>query len=155
PCMQVIKNAVRLELHPGAERAATKINNDEFLRDHARVTMTSFVGFHVDMIRVDLMRVLMIGVYDWEVGPCLWEIVLHGEWQRPDDARPWKQRAAFQLGRAYADFVDWARACGLQHSVPPFTLNGLTMKALGDALVLQKQGSQLPSGVLLVEQQGN
>ena len=88
---------------------------------------------HMAMIRLDLMHILLLGVYHWTLGSSFWELLEAGEWREPADAGPWQQLMLLQLHRAWLEFKAWARRCKISHSVPRFTLAGLSMQVLDDA----------------------
>ena len=77
-----------------------------------RSALTGIPGFDMDMLKCDLMHIVLLGVLLFANGGALWEMAfdynvwpLHG----PDLKRGWKSKMNNALGHAYLDFKDWLK----------------------------------------------
>ena len=91
------------------------------------VPLTNLPGWHLSFLKGDLMHIALLGVCQWALGSCMWQLVLECHWAPRLPRGTWRERAAAQLSRAYFDFVLWCRLRGLQCSHPPFTVCSMSM----------------------------
>ena len=121
--------------NPHAEWSRRLNTNAAFMFNREDVPLCSLPGFHLSLIKLDLMHICMLGIFHHVIGSSLWELVRANHWQRPGDAAGgrWEDRAALQLKRAYIAFTLWCKTHHVSHSQTKFSLAKLSMGALDDA----------------------
>ena len=91
--------------------------NIQFEEESTATTLRLWPGFHLGVIRIDLMHVLCLGILHHTLGSALWELLLGDAWPVPDHAGgPWQLLRQKQLQLAYADFLEWAKHNHVEHS---------------------------------------
>ena len=88
-------------------------------------------GFHIGMLMPDLMHIMLLGMFHWLNGGCLWEMTWH-EKHFGDSRGPWQRSANALLAKAFGAFQAFCKDERLTSSHARFTTGQLSLYALQD-----------------------
>ena len=95
------------------------------------------------MLLIDLMHAVFLGIYHWELGAVMWELIVEKARWRRQAYDNWDNDVADQLTHAYDEFRRWCKAQKLQTSHPRFSMNSLCMRTRPEAPYLKGKAHNL------------
>jgi hypothetical protein len=130
---------------------ATMQTHLEFMATRLGLAIAQWPGFHLAMVLIDLMHCLALGIYHWELGACLYELLDLGRWRLAiDHPKTFKEDWALQLTNAYVEFCAYCKQHSIPHSHPAFSLNSLCTTSRSSRPYLKgKAANMLHLGSLL------
>ena len=109
---------------------STLLTHRIFMLSRLGLAIARWPGFHLTMVLIDLMHCLALGIYHWELGACLFELLDLGRWRDAENhPTAWKEDWATQLASAYVEFEAYCKQHKIKHSHPAFSLNSLSMSS--------------------------
>ena len=118
------------DFRDGAQWQGHPRTHDEYVQSVGHnLSICTLPGFHISMIRPDLLHIGLLGVVQWAVAGTLWELCEEGRWA-VQDRGPWQVRFGLQLQRAFLAFQNWLRVRGLSCSQPKFSCAMLSKSSL-------------------------
>ena len=112
-----------------AQWLSEMLTHFDFMAGRLGLAIAQWPGFHLTMVLIDLMHCLALGIYHWELGATLFELLDLGRWRKAGNAMRWKEDWAMQLADAYEEFDAYCKLHNIKHSHPAFSLNSLSMSS--------------------------